>query len=63
MKVKTKESFITKTSRVISRGPGEVINMSEKDYEEVKDKVEVIDKAIDKPVKDKMLKSEDVKKK
>jgi hypothetical protein len=42
MKVKTKEAFVTKAHRVISKGAGEIINMPDEDYEEVKDKVTVI---------------------
>jgi hypothetical protein len=44
IKVKTKAAFETKAHRVISRGPGEVINMPEADFKEVEDKVEVLDK-------------------
>jgi len=43
MKVKTKKPFITKAHRVICKRPGEIINMPDEDYEEVKDKVEVIE--------------------
>jgi len=43
MKVKTKKPFITKAHRVICKRPGEIINMPDEDYEEVKDKVEAIE--------------------
>lgn len=46
MRVKTKEAFITKAHRVISKGAGEIINMPEEDYEEVKDKVILLYKII-----------------
>jgi len=46
MRVKTKEAFITRAHRVISKGAGEIINMPEEDYEEVKDKVILLDKTI-----------------
>ncbi|MHA1225264.1 MAG: hypothetical protein ACTSPV_00810 [Candidatus Hodarchaeales archaeon] len=42
-RVKTKAPFKTKAHRVISRGAGEIINMPDEDYEEVKDLVEVIE--------------------
>jgi len=42
-RVKTKEPFITKAHRVICKKPGEIINMPDEDYEEVKDKVELIE--------------------
>lgn len=54
-KIKTKEAFITKTNRVISRGAGEEINMPDADYEEVKDKVELIEKKEAKAIKNKMV--------
>lgn len=41
-KVKTKEAFKTKAHRVISKGAGEIINMPDEDYEEVRDKVTII---------------------
>jgi len=41
-RVKTKEPFITKAHRVICKKPGEIINMPDEDYEEVKSKVIVI---------------------
>jgi len=41
-RVKTKEPFITKAHRVICKKPGEIINMPDEDYEEVKSKVVVI---------------------
>ena len=44
MRVKTREAFTTKAHRVISKGAGEIINMPEEDYEEVKDKVILLDK-------------------
>ena len=44
MRVKTREAFVTKAHRVISKGAGEIINMPEEDYEEVKDKVILLDK-------------------
>ena len=54
MRVKTKEAFITKAHRVISKGVGEIINMPEEDYEEVKDKVILLDKQAKKiKIKDK----------
>jgi len=43
MKVKTKGAFITKTNRVISKGEGEIIDMPEADYNEVKSLCVVID--------------------
>ena len=42
MKVKTKAPFVTKAHRVICKKAGEIINMPEEDYEEVKDKVIVL---------------------
>jgi len=42
-RVKTKEPFITKAHRVICKKPGEIINMPDEDYEEVKDKIELIE--------------------
>ena len=48
-RVKTKEPFITKAHRVICKKPDEIINMPDEDYEEVKDKVTVIE--TDKPKK------------
>lgn len=50
MRVKTREAFTTKAHRVISKGAGEIINMPEEDYEEVKDKVVLLD-SINKPEK------------
>lgn len=44
MKVKTLGAFETKAHRVISKGPGEIINMPDEDYKEVKDLCEALDK-------------------
>jgi len=44
-KVKTKSAFETKTSRVISRGPGEIIRMGDEDIAEVSELVEVMEEA------------------
>ena len=56
-KVKTKTDFITKAHRVISRGPGEVINMPDEDYQEVKDKVTLIERP-QKDIRDKMIRGQ-----
>ena len=53
VKVKTKAAFITKAHRVISKGAGLIIHMPDDDYEEVKDKVEVMKEA--KKYKNKMV--------
>ena len=45
-KVKTKTAFKTKTNHVISRGPGEIINMPDEDYQEVKDKVTLMERTM-----------------
>lgn len=42
MKVKTKAPFVTKAHHVICKKAGEIINMPEEDYNEVKDLVEFI---------------------
>lgn len=42
-KVKTLGPFETKKSRVISRQAGEIIRMSNEDYEEVKNLVELLE--------------------
>lgn len=42
-RVKTKAAFETKTSRVISRGPGEIIRMGDEDIAEVNDLVDIIE--------------------
>ena len=44
VKVKTLCAYKPRANHVISRGAGEVINMPEADYEEVKDLVIVLDK-------------------
>ena len=59
MRVKTKEAFITKAHRVISKGAGEIINMPEEDYEEVKDKVILLDKQA-KKIKTNKIKDKEV---
>lgn len=53
IKVETLTAFETKAHRVISKGPGEVMRLPDEDFEEVRDKVKVLDK----PQKDKMMRS------
>jgi len=43
-KVKTLGAFETKTHRVISKGSGEIINMPDEDYEEVRELCELLEK-------------------
>jgi len=52
MKIKTKGAFETKAHRVISKKAGEIINMPEEDYLEVKDLCEVIEPKKKMEVKD-----------
>jgi len=59
MRVKTREAFTTKAHRVISKGAGEIINMPEEDYEEVKDKVILLDKQA-KKIKTNKIKDKEV---
>jgi hypothetical protein len=42
-KVKTKSAFETRAHRIISRKSGEIIQMPDEDYEEVKDLVEILE--------------------
>lgn len=48
-KVKTKSAFETRAHRVVSRKPGEIIQMPDEDYEEVKDLVEVLNETATTP--------------
>jgi hypothetical protein len=48
-RVKTKAAFETRAHRVISRRSGEIIQMPDEDYEEVKDLVELIEEPADTP--------------
>jgi len=59
MRVKTREAFTTKAHRVISKGADEIINMPEEDYEEVKDKVILLDKTTKETKKTKTNKIKD----